>query len=442
MIQFAFILIGSLFLLGSFDDLFIDLIHLIFRLKPETVSPATWKAWRMMPERKIAILIPAWQEDSVLEAMVNTNLRRIQYQNYRWYIGVYPNDSKTLSIAESLAKRFPDRVSVVVTDRPGPTSKAHCLNCILKRVKEEAWNPVYLAIHDAEDVIHPDAFTAVNARSSGLDFIQVPIFSLPVPAWDWISGTYLDEFAEIHLKELPVRRKLGMPIPSAGVGTFFSAAILEKMEQHFGYVFDEGNLTEDYEISLRIARSGGRQEFLLIRDEEGSIVATREYFPHQMRRSIRQKTRWTTGIALQTTAKWKTLGVFSGGIWKRRNLTTAYGLFRDRKSLWANPTVLAAWAILPWEWVQSGKVSGALVLFQLNLLLFGVRMVQRVRFCTDLYGWRHGALSIPRVLVSNLINSTACVRAIHEYLNRKNRNTGAPMQWDKTDHRFPDLGAA
>jgi adsorption protein B len=69
-------------------------------------------------------------------------------------------------------------------------------------------------------------------------------------------------------------------------------------------------------------------------------------------------------------------------------------------------------------------------------------MVQRVRFCTDLYGWRHGALSIPRVLVSNLINSTACVRAIHEYLNRKNRNTGAPMQWDKTDHRFPDLGAA
>ena len=259
MLDFLFILIGGLFLLGALDDLFIDGVHLFFRVRPRSTSPNDWIRWRALPEQRLAIMIPAWQEASVLEAMVRTNLSRIRYSEYKWFIGVYPNDPATLSIAKDLESRHPGKVEVVVTDRPGPTSKAHCLNCILTHLEISRNQPDLIAIHDAEDVIHPDAFTAVNRLGRGCDFIQVPIFSLPVPASDWVSGTYLDEFSEIHLKEIPVRKILGMPIPSAGVGTFFSASILEEMRCLYGYSFDERNLTEDYEISLRIRTPNHRE---------------------------------------------------------------------------------------------------------------------------------------------------------------------------------------
>jgi adsorption protein B len=439
LLDLFFILLGCVFLLGALDDLFIDVIHLVFRLRPRVPNAGTWKDWRALPERRLAILIPAWQEASVLEAMVQTNLARIRYREYKWFIGVYPNDEATMRIAQDLHARHPDKVEVVVTDRDGPTSKAHCLNCILKQVGISGYRPHRIAIHDAEDVIHPDAFTVVNAQDEALDFIQLPIFSLKVPVREWVSGTYLDEFAEIHLKEIPVRKILRMPIPSAGVGTFFTARILARMAQKYGYCFDESNLTEDYEISLRIARSGGAQDFLLIRDEQGAVVATREYFPHELKRSIRQKTRWTTGIALQTTLRWRAFGVFSRVLPKIRDIPLLYGLFRDRKSLWSNPTVLVAWAMAPVAVFHAPSQEGALLLFHVNLASFGVRLIQRGRFCGTLYGWRQGLMSVPRVLLSNLINSLACVRAIHEFFRAPLKRNQRQIRWDKTDHRFPDL---
>jgi adsorption protein B len=457
--ELLFFSIGVLFLLGSVDDLLIDIAHFFHGIKPIKISPLQWAVWRAQAEKPIAIMIPAWQESSVLRAMVRTNLARIQYHNYRWFIGVYPNDSETLEIARALSQEYPDKVVMVITDRPGPTSKAHCLNCIMRVIqgmvkiaKKEGggWIPHYVAIHDAEDVIHPDAFTVINGQPDDLDFIQVPIFSLPVPASDWVSGTYLDEFAEIHLKEVPVRKVLKMPIPSAGVGTFFSLDLLFKMGERFHYWFDEENLTEDYEISLRIARLGGKQDFLLYLDEENQMIATREYFPHELGRSIRQKTRWTTGIGLQTMSKWRGYGSFANARHSYRDLVTAYAIARDRKALWANPSVMFAWFVMTLFLLSvfmhaKGGVSGwkhpswILTLLTANFILFGFRMFQRARFCAQIYGKAHGVLAIPRVALSTYINGVACIRALLQYFGAAKTQQQGKIAWDKTDHRFPDL---
>ncbi len=442
LLEYIYIILGALFLLGAFDDLFMDTVHWVKRLRPLKITADQWKILRRFPEKRLAIMIPAWQESSVLEAMVKTNLRRIRYRNYKWFIGVYPNDPETLRIAYDLRARFPEKVEVVVTDRPGPTSKAHCLNCIYRKITRSGFFPDFLAIHDAEDVIHPDAFTAVSASGKDFDFVQLPIFSLPVPVNDWVSGTYLDEFAEIHLREIPVRKVLGMPIPSAGVGTFFSRDILQEIERRHGYVFDEGNLTEDYEISLRISRLGGKQEFLLVEDEKGEVVATREYFPHEFKRSVRQKTRWTTGIALQTTAKWKAFGTMTRRAFSLKNVPLWYALFRDRKSLWSNPTLALAWGLFPVGLLNPSSLGPSAILLKINLGLFTIRLFQRARFCTRLYGWKHGIMSFPRVLLSNLINTMAGFKALFQYFSAPRKKTNREIVWDKTDHRFPDLGAA
>jgi adsorption protein B len=452
----ALAVLGVIFFIGSLDDLILDVVHLAKGLRPRRIELGTWARWKALPEQPIAIMIPAWKEHSVLEAMVRTNLKRLRYRNYRFFVGVYPNDIETLTIAKALEVKYPTLVTVVVTDRPGPTSKAHCLNNILRVIEEstsvakrdgQGWIPRWVAIHDAEDVIHPLALTAINAQASTTDFIQVPIFSLPVPLHAWVAGTYLDEFAEIHLKEIPVREALGMPVPSAGVGTFFSWRIMEQVGHRFGYWFDENNLTEDYEISLRMARLGAQQQFLLIRDEGGEIVATREYFPDVLGRSVRQKTRWTTGIGLQTWSRWNWFGMRVPNL---REIPAAYALWRDRKSLWSNPVSVLGWLvlfvtgilvygygyILPGYWGHSLMVR----IFAMNVAMLGLRLVQRARFSSVVYGPLHGILSLPRLILSTFINAMASLLAIRNYtISVIARQGQKPIRWDKTDHKFPEL---
>lgn len=454
--ELCLILLCLFFLVGSLDDLLLDIIHTIFRLKPRKVTTKEFLNWKKKEESPIAVMIPAWQEYDVLEAMVETNLRRIQYQNFHWFIGVYPNDEKTLKIAQEMERKYPEKITVVVNTLPGPTSKAQMLNRILNvmteginRAKangETPWIPRFVAIHDAEDVIHPYSFTAINAQDDDLDFIQVPIFSLPVPTSSWVAGTYLDEFADIHLREIPVRQKLRMPIPSAGVGTFFSYRILDIMGRRFGEWFDEGNLTEDYEISMRIARLGGKQTFMLLRDPMGEVIATREYFPSDFGRSVRQKTRWTTGIALQTMLKW---GTYASPLkypsWK--TLMARYGVWRDRKALWANPLVFIAWTALivlfalslndP-DWMSEFKSKNILTtLMSLNLILFLIRLIQRARFTTQIYGIQHGLLVFFRLILGSVINALAALKAIKQFTEAKANNQENKIEWDKTAHFFP-----
>lgn len=454
--EVSLLLLCIIFLIGSLDDLILDVVHTAFRLKPQKISKSDWDRWQELPESPIAVMIPAWQEYDVLEAMVRTNLKRLQYENFHWFIGVYPNDEKTVSIALDLQGKFPEKITVVINDRHGPTSKAQCLNRILQvmmdgiedsvRRKETPWIPRFVAIHDAEDVIHPLSFKAINAQDADLDFIQVPIFSLPVSTSEWVAGTYLDEFADIHLREIPVRQKLRMPIPSAGVGTFFSFRIMDILGRRFGTWFEEGNLTEDYEVSMKIARLGGKQHFLLILDPRGDVVATREYFPADFGRSVRQKTRWTTGIGLQTMLRW---GNYASPLremnWK--TLMGRYGVWRDRKALWANPLVFVAWSvilitfsvsILQPELLTSVTKNPFLAqLMFLNLILFGLRILQRLRFTMTLYGFQHGLLTVPRLALGSVINGMAAIRAVRQFGDANRNNKSDKIEWDKTQHFFP-----
>lgn len=455
-LELAVLLLALIFLIGSLDDLILDLVHFLFKLKPKKVSMEEYLQWKKTEESPIAVMIPAWQEYDVLEAMVRTNLKRLQYENFHWFIGVYPNDEKTLKIALEMENLFPEKITVVVNNLPGPTSKAQCLNRILQVMtdgihraeenNETPWIPRFIAIHDAEDVIHPLSFKAINAQDADMDFIQVPIFSLPVPTSQWVAGTYLDEFADIHLREIPVRQKLRMPIPSAGVGTFFSYRIMDILGRRFGTWFEEGNLTEDYEVSMKIARLGGKQMFMLLEDPMGDMIATREYFPADFGRSVRQKTRWTTGIGLQTMLRW---GNYASPLNERnyKTLMARYALWRDRKALWANPMVFIAWALMLISvimtfknpmWMESLAHNKFLfVLMNLNLTLFAIRLLQRTRFTTTLYGWKHGLLTTPRLILGSVINGMAAVKAIKQFGEAKKENKTDKIVWDKTEHFFP-----
>jgi adsorption protein B len=157
------------------------------------------------------------------------------------------------------------------------------------------------------------------------------------------------------MKDLRARQVLGGFIPSCGVGTGFKREALEKLAAaHSNRIFEPVCLTEDYENGFRMHRLGCPQFFVPVYRTERGFVATREYFPRKFKAAVRQRTRWITGISLQS---WQRHG------W-RDTATQLYWFWRDRKGLVGNlaaplSNVLFLYGALTWFWSrQTGTAWG------------------------------------------------------------------------------------
>ena len=377
------------------------------------------------PESKIAIFVPCWKESKVIGNMVRHNLMAIRYRNFDIFLGAYPNDEATLEVAKQLPGTFAN-VHVAVCPNPGPTSKADCLNSIYRsmRVFERRQNVRFstVVLHDAEDMIHPDALALINRERMRYDMVQVPVLPLPTPFTEMTHGVYCDEFAEFQIIDMHARQFSGSFVPSNGVGTGFAREILERLARNRGQVFDEESLTEDYEIGVYIHDQGYRQLFAPITSGENGFVATREYFPRTTKTAIRQRTRWVTGIALQC--------------WERRGWAgsplTRYWFWRDRKGLLASPLSLltnflflsglidlaiSQLAHRPWMFATSNP--RVVVLCGLTTALQCFRIAVRMACVWRIFGPAF-ALGVPlRTFLANLINCFASVRATWRYFLAK-----------------------
>lgn len=386
---------------------------------------------------RLAIFVPAWDEAAVIAGMLSCTRAAFGDADYRLYVGCYPNDPATLAAVRPFVD---ERLRIVLCERPGPTSKADCLNQLWERMRvdEEIEGRRFKAVvlHDAEDVVHSAELGIFDVLIELYDLVQLPVVPLIDPRSRWVAGTYADEFAEAHGKEMVVRQALGAALPSAGVGCAIARDALNRIAGAHGRPFDPGSLTEDYELGLRLQAMGGRGTFVrLPAGKRRAVVATREYFPATLDAAVAQKSRWMAGIAL---AGWERLG-WQGGLaehWMR---------LRDRQSVLAAIVLFAAYvALLLWLLchlleVTMGRemfpVSGFLAdLLRLNSALLAWRLVMRFGFVTRAYGLGEGLRSPPRVIVGNIIAMRAARLAVTRYLTA--RRTGTTT-WGKTEHFFP-----
>ena len=249
-------------------------------------------------------------------------------------------------------------------------------------------------------------------------------------------------------------------VPSAGVGTCFSRrALMELAAETNNQPFNTDTLTEDYDIGARLAQRGMRQifgkfpvEYVARRRSWFGLgpekvttlsmpLGVREYFPNTFRTAYRQKARWTLGIGLQG---WQQVG-WTG------SFATRYLLFRDRKGLVTSFIAILAYLLLAnfflfyladrfgWWTVYYPsyfRPGGWLVtLMWLNAVALLLRVVQRMYFVGNMYGWEHAVLSVPRMIVGNFINAMAAARAWKLFIGHL--ITGKRLAWDKTMHDFP-----
>ena len=426
-------------ILSGLDDLAIDLIWWWQSIFHPSSAPSPSQLDRT-PEGRIAIFVPLWHEHPVIEQMLSHNLATIQYRHCTVFVGVYPNDPLTGEAVARAARRF-SNVRIAQAPHPGPTSKADCLNWIYQQmlIEEELEQVHYdlVITHDAEDMIHPQSLRWINyyMTRQGFDFVQIPVLALKTPPLDLTHGIYCDEFSETHTRDLTVRSALGAFVPSAGVGTGYSRRALEALAaQDSNQIFIPGCLTEDYENGLRLHQLGFRQTFVpILRDSNGTFVATREYFPQAFWSSVRQRTRWVTGIALQS---WQRNGW--PGDWK-----TKYWLWRDRKGLIGGPlgllTTVMFLAACVWRphWAQVPAFLRAL--FGITTALGIYRILFRMGCVTRVYGGAMAAMIPVRVFWSNWINGLATIRAILNFASA--RMHGHELAWTKTTHEYPSRAA-
>ncbi len=429
------------FLIGGIDDLAVDFVYLWFRARnwlwPEPPRPLD------KPEGRMAVFIAAWDESAVIGQMLRTALARYDYPDYRLYVGVYPNDPATIDVVKAVASSDA-RVRLVIGPRPGPTTKADCLNSLWRTLLDDETRdgPARaIVLHDAEDLVHRDELRVLAAYLTDHAAVQVPVLPLPDPRSPLISGHYLDEFAEAHTKNLAVREALGAGIPFAGVGCAIDRMMLAHIaEARGGEPFDDTSLTEDYELGLTVAGLGGRTKLARMRDGEGKLVAVRAYFPAELPSAVRQKARWMTGIAL---AGWDRVG------WARAGAVGDHWMrVRDRRATLAIPVLAIAYlALVAWGISLVGHVATATALpvpegamrwlLAVNAVLLGWRTATRALFTGRAYGWRQALLSIPRIFVANLVALLAARRALTIYWPTLN---GHRPRWEKTAHHFPDHG--
>ncbi|HEY8356059.1 MAG TPA: glycosyl transferase family protein [Ramlibacter sp.] len=469
MLEVAAATVALAILLSSLDDLFIDTWYWCRRVarwwsleRTGRMQPLTPQQLCDRPEQPIAIMVPAWKEADVIASMVENLVQVMDYQQYVVFIGTYVNDPETIAEAERMCRRY-RRVRRVEVPHPGPTCKADCLNHVVEAIfayEQQAGTPFAgVVLHDSEDVLHPLELRFFNYLLPRKDMIQLPVASLERRLGELVAGTYMDEFAESHGKEMLVRESIAGMVPSAGVGTCFSRrALLALIAAEGNHAFNISSLTEDYDVGMRLQALGMESIFGIFpvtyrvkrRDWRGrerevevcSPMAVREFFPDSFHAAYRQKSRWVLGIGLQG---WHQIP------WGGRSFAERYLLLHDRKGVITSFISIVAYALaLQFLALHAGSVAGWwtqgsgvlfaaespwLMLVWVNAGFLALRAGHRMYFTTRLYGGLHGVMSAPRMIIGNFVNCLAVARAWRLYL--ASMFLGRKLVWDKTAHDFP-----
>lgn len=468
-LHFISLVLMCLMVVFALDDIFVDIYYWSRRLwrslfiyrKREVFDE---QALLKVKEKPLALMVPAWQEVGVVAKMAELTASELDYENYQIFVGTYPNDPDTQTDVDAVCQRFPN-VHKVVCARPGPTSKADCLNNVISAILafERKTNVKFAGfiMHDAEDVVSAMELRLFNYLLDKKDLIQLPVYPFSTSPWEFTAGHYLDEFSEMHGKDMVVREAMVGQVPSAGVGTCFSRrAILKLSEEGDGLPFDIQSLTEDYDIGFRMKQWGMEEIFVHFAVSDlkyakfaeksksrsysgGNVVCVREYFPDTLATSVRQKSRWIVGIVFQgiQVHKWSDNWKLNYFLWRDRKGVIAHFLSFFATIILLNVLVLSLYNYLVpggYRFLSIFKDDPlSIALIQINLLFFLNRIFQRMIFVRRYYGVVQALVSPLRLFWGNLINFLANLRAIRQVIEQG--WNPRRVAWDKTEHVYPTM---
>ena len=360
------------------------------------------------------ILIPLYKEAASLPGLLES-LRTLDYPKSKLDIKLVmeSDDRETYEAAKKL--RPEGMFDIIRVPYSEPRTKPKACNYALRFARGE-----YVTIYDAEDRPHPQqlkqALKAFAAQPADVVCLQARLnyYNRDDNA---LTRLFAIEYAVWFDYMLPGMQRLGIPIPLGGTSNHIALARLQALG-----AWDPYNVTEDADLGVRIALTGGRTRVL------DSI--TLEEAPNRFGNWLRQRSRWIKGymqtwlVHMRSPVRlWRAFGprgffgfhLFIGGpcfVFLCAPLMWALSL------LWAFGEVPQLAVNIP-GWVFALAVLNLVFGLMLHLYLAGM-VVQKRRW----------AGMIPAIILFPfywLLHSLASFKALWQLLVR-------PHFWEKTAH--------
>ena|SRR3989344_8165078 len=244
---------------------------------------------RLSDDFKVSIIIPAYNEEKSIERTIQSALS-LHYPKNRLEIIVVDDGSKDKTF--SLAKKFSSKVVKVYSKKNG--GKGSALNYGIDRAMGEI-----IVSMDADSFVQEDALKRmvvffenpkVMAVTPSMGVYKPKGFLQRIQHIEYYMGVFLRKsFATVNAIHIT---------PGA-----FSAYRKSFFQKYGGY--DEGNITEDLEIALRIQSNN-----FIIENSPKSVVYT--IAPSKFRELLVQRKRWYVGL-IKNLIRYKSLFGFKRG---------------------------------------------------------------------------------------------------------------------------------
>lgn len=231
----------------------------------------------------ISILIPAFNEQDGIEKTINSALNL----KYKKKITIYIiNDASTDNTLEIIKKY--EKKSVIIIDKKKNEGKASALNTGLKMITTP-----YFAVVDADSEMNENALKNSIIRFQRDDSEKVgAVISKMKPENE--NGNVLERIQLIEYMMVGLIRSFSSSIRllhiTPGVLSIYNTKLVKKLGN-----FDEKNMTEDFELGVRIRKSGHLIEYV-----QNSEVYTTT--PSNFKMFLKQRIRWSRGF-IQTHKK-------------------------------------------------------------------------------------------------------------------------------------------
>ncbi|MEO0713401.1 MAG: glycosyltransferase [Pseudomonadota bacterium] len=226
------------------------------------------------------LLIPLYREAAVARQLAAA-IGRLDYPEDRLDVKllVETGDDETLHALQQ--QSWPTGTEILVAPPGIPRTKPRALNYGLQRARG-----ALLTIYDAEDRPHTAQLRAAAAAfakgGSSLACVQAPLRA-DTKGRNWIARHWALEYAVQFGLLMPALAALQLPILLGGTSNHFRTDMLRKIGG-----WDAWNVTEDADLGLRLARSGGRVATIR--------PPTLEEPPHTLNVWAAQRSRWIKGF--------------------------------------------------------------------------------------------------------------------------------------------------
>lgn len=234
------------------------------------------------------VLVPLKDEAHMINSII-TNLSALDYPRSRLQILLITEEDDPLTCRAAARRLGPPFESVIVPrgsgkgGEGGPRTKPNALNAAMRCARGDI-----ITIYDAEDCPHPsqlkEAARAFDRRPEW-GALQAPLDYFN-DSDSWLAAQFSLEYAAQFHVWLPLMARLRLPFPLGGTSNHIRREAIDHVKG-----WDSYNVTEDADLSFRLAAAGYDIGYITPPTQEEAVAALKPW--------IAQRTRWMKGY-LQT----------------------------------------------------------------------------------------------------------------------------------------------